>query len=97
MLDLKSLTINIPERAVKALEQIAAALDRGFPIPAHLDPKYKKRDAGAVVSYGDNENLWNQEQLHSMAKSRGLSPATEAQLAAEMRNVTKDDLPPELR
>lgn len=93
MLDLK---LSIPDRAVKALERIADALERVSKPPGYLAPGFKKRDASAVSSYGDNENLWNREQLHTMAMTRGLSAATEAQLAAELRSITKDDLPPEL-
>lgn len=93
MLDLK---LSIPDRAVKALERIADALERVSRPPQHLAPGFKKRDATSVSTYGDNESLWNREQLHTMATKRGLSAATEEQLAKELRSVTKDDLPPEL-
>lgn len=93
MLDLK---LSIPDRAVKALERIADALERVSRPPGYLAPGFKKRDASSVSSYGDNENLWNLEQLHTIGQNRGLAPKTQAQLAAELRSITKDDLPPEL-
>lgn len=96
MLDLKNLTISIPDRAVSALERIASALERAYPAPKTLAKNYIKRDASSVSSYGDNENLWNREQLSGTAKARGLSPEAEAQLLSELRAVTSDDLPPEL-
>lgn len=79
------LTINADLGAVvSVLSRIADALDRLSPPIQDYQLALKKRDASAIVRYGDEDRQWLRENFTNLIHEVGLAPAEEETLVQKM-------------
>ncbi len=88
-----NLNVSVPERMVLALERIANCLERAVPPIPEERLGFHKRGPESVISYGVNEKSWKRETLTNLIHKKGLAPAQEQELLAELLTVSEDDLP----